>query len=139
MQPTLVEGNRILVSRLAYTLGSPQRGEVVIFDPPITPASSTPYIKRVIGLAGEQLDIADGKVSINGNELLEPYAKGETRATRWAHLQIPSGAVFLMGDNRENSYDSRSFGPVSTSALQGRVILRYWPLNSPQLFLGSLY
>ena len=134
MQPTLVEGNRILVSRLTYTLGTPQRGEIVVFDPPITPASPTPYIKRVLGLAGEELDIANGKVRINGQELLEPYAKGETRANRWVHLLIPPGTVFLMGDNRENSYDSRSFGPVPVSSLQGRAILRYWPMDSPQPF-----
>ncbi len=134
MQPTLVEGNRILVSRLAYELGTPVRGEIVIFEPPVTPASPTPYIKRVIGLAGEQLDIANGKVFINNQELLEPYAKGETRAIRWVHLLIPPGTVFLMGDNRENSYDSRSFGPVPVSSLQGRAILRYWPINSPQPF-----
>ncbi|MCX5977266.1 MAG: signal peptidase I [Coprothermobacterota bacterium] len=134
MQPTLVEGNRILVSHLAYTLGTPRRGEIVVFDPPVTPASPTPYVKRVIGLAGEQLDIANGKVCINGQELLEPYVKGETRAIRWVHLLIPPGTVFLMGDNRENSYDSRSFGPVPISSLQGRAVLRYWPLDSPQPF-----
>jgi signal peptidase I len=134
MQPTLAEQNRILISKLAYSLGSPQRDEILIFDPPVTPKSPSPYIKRVIGLPGEVVDISGGAVWINGQKLAEPYACGQTLPGKWSHIVVPQDSLIVMGDNRENSLDSRSFGPVPLSSLEGRVILRYWPIGLLQTF-----
>lgn len=125
MVPTLVEGDFILVSKLAYKLGTAQRGDVVVFVPPN--GSDRDYVKRVIGLPGETIDIQDGQVKINGTLLVEPYAKGQTTGGRYNHLEIPQGTVFCMGDNRLNSSDSRNFGPVSISAMEGKTILLFWP------------
>ncbi|MEI6308050.1 MAG: signal peptidase I [bacterium] len=125
MVPTLMEGDFILVSKLAYKLGTAQRGDVVVFIPPN--GSDRDYVKRVIGLPGETIDIQDGQVKINGTPLVEPYAKGQTTGGRYNHLEIPQGTVFCMGDNRLNSSDSRNFGPVSISAMEGKTILLFWP------------
>jgi signal peptidase I len=125
MVPTLMEGDFILVSKLAYKLGTAQRGDVVVFIPPN--GSDRDYVKRVIGLPGETIDIQDGLVKINGTPLVEPYAKGQTTGGRYNHLEIPQGTVFCMGDNRLNSSDSRNFGPVSISSLEGKTILLFWP------------
>jgi signal peptidase I len=125
MVPTLMEGDFILVSKLAYKLGTAQRGDVVVFIPPN--GSDRDYVKRVIGLPGETIDIQDGQVKINGTPLVEPYAKGQTTGGRYNHLEIPKGMVFCMGDNRLNSSDSRNFGPVSISAMEGKTILLFWP------------
>ncbi len=127
MVPTLVEGDFILVSKLAYKLGSAQRGDVVVFIPPN--GSDRDYVKRVIGLPGETIDIQDGQVKINGTLLVEPYAKGTTAGGRYNHLEIPQGTVFCMGDNRLNSSDSRNFGPVSITALEGKTVLLFWPFT----------
>lgn len=125
MVPTLTEGDFILVSKLAYKLGTAQRGDVVVFIPPN--GTERDYVKRVIGLPGETIDIQDGQVKINGTLLVEPYAKGTTNGGRYNHLEIPQGTVFCMGDNRLNSSDSRNFGPVSISALEGKTVLLFWP------------
>jgi signal peptidase I len=127
MVPTLVEGDFILVSKLAYKLGTPQRGDVVVFPPPN--GATNDYVKRVIGLPGETIDIQDGIVKINGTPLAEPWAHGQTSGGRYNHIEIPQGTVFCMGDNRMNSSDSRNWGSVSISVLEGKVILLFWPFT----------
>lgn len=131
MIPTLEEGDMILVSKLSYKLGSPGRQDVVVFLPPVQGAEKD-YVKRVIGLPGDTLDIKDGKVYINNEELSEPYAKGPTNGGKYNHIQIEPGTVFVMGDNRTNSSDSRMFGPVSMDKLEGKVLLVFWPFNRMQ-------
>ncbi|MDI6868364.1 MAG: signal peptidase I [Coprothermobacterota bacterium] len=128
MHPTLEEGDFILVNKLAYKLGTPQRGDIVVFMPPGGQVQK-PYIKRVIGLPGETVDIKDGKVFVNGSELEEPYALGETSGGKFNHLVVPEGTVFVMGDNRMNSSDSRFFGPVSIASLEGKTFLCFWPFS----------
>jgi signal peptidase I len=128
MHPTLEEGDFILVNKLAYKLGSPQRGDVVVFMPPGGQVQK-PYIKRVIGLPGETVDIKDGKVFVNGQELEELYALGSTSGGKFNHLEVPEGTVFVLGDNRMNSSDSRYFGPVSIASLEGKTFLCFWPFS----------
>jgi signal peptidase I len=128
MHPTLEEGDFILVNKLAYKLGTPRRGDVVVFMPP-GGQMEKPYIKRVIGLPGETVDIKDGKVFVNGSPLDEPYALGETSGGKFNHIVVPEGTVFVMGDNRMNSSDSRYFGPVSIASLEGKTFLCFWPFN----------
>lgn len=128
MSPTLHTGERVILNGV-YRLRSPHRGDIVVFHPPYE--SDTPYIKRVIGLPGEQVEIHDGTVFVDGQPLDEPYLHGVTTSCR-AHcsITVPAGAVFVMGDNRPNSSDSRDFGPIRTGEIIGEAVFSVWPLSS---------
>lgn len=124
MQPTLFAGDFVVVNKLAYSFGSPGRGDVIVFHFPPNPAQD-PYIKRIIGLPGENLRIEDGEVYIDGVRFLEPYLDVDTlQGGKW---DIPEDAVFVMGDNRNNSSDSRSWGMVPNENIIGKALLIYWP------------
>jgi signal peptidase I len=111
-----------------YPFNPPHRGDIIVFNPPTT--SDKPYIKRVIATAGEHVAIHDGSVWINGKELDEPYIeKGITRCQNVCEWDIPQGDIFVLGDNRTNSSDSRVFGPVKVSSVIGKAWLTYWPLG----------
>jgi signal peptidase I len=141
MEHTLEPDQYVLVDKLTPRFDTYKRGDIVVFTPPDDwlPADGTPFIKRVIGLGGDTVEIRDGSVFINGTKLDEPYlfaqppgaqpqpttVSGDTH--RWV---ISAGDVFLMGDHRENSEDSRTFGEVAVSKIIGRAWLRYWPLSS---------
>lgn len=161
MEPTLDTGQMLLVNRqiyfhfdlnevlnvlpfvdregehIIYPLHPPQRGDIIVFDPPIH-STDKPYIKRVIGLPGERVSIRDGSVYINGERLDEEYL-GST-STSWPgrpddfELLIPEEHVFVMGDNRNNSTDSRSFGPIPYSDIIGRAWISYWPSDLLGIF-----
>ena len=124
MRPTLASGEWIVVNRLSYKLGSPQRGDVIVFLPP-TNAQTDDLIKRVVGLPGETVEIREGSVRINGRALSESYAVGTTAPDN--HWQLGTNQLFVMGDNRELSLDSRSFGPIALSQVVGRAWVIYWP------------
>jgi signal peptidase I len=123
MEDTLHPGNAVLVNRLAYRLGEPARGDIVVFEPPFD--SPEPYIKRIVGLPGDEVTIQDSRVYVNGIEIQEPYIKAspQTQGT-W---QVPWDTVFVMGDNRNNSSDSRSWGSVPLSNIIGKAVFVYWP------------
>ncbi len=124
MQPTLYAGNYVLVNKLAYQWGEPHRGDVIVFKFPPDP-EQVPYIKRVIGLPGDRIHIADGKVMINGQVLDEPYLQVPTmQGGDWV---VPEDSLFVMGDNRNNSSDSRSWGMVPMKNVIGKAVLVYWP------------
>jgi signal peptidase I len=124
MQPTLKSGEWIIVNRLTYTFGAPHRGDVVVFLPP-THATTDDLIKRIIGLPGETLEIRGGRVYVDGEELEEPYIQGATvRDGRW---DLEADQLFVMGDNRELSLDSRSFGPIALGTVVGKAWIIYWP------------
>jgi signal peptidase I len=140
MEHTLEPDQYVLVDKLTPRFDTYKRGDIVVFTPPPdwSREDDTPFIKRVIGLGGETVEIRDGDVFINGTKLDEPYLfaaqKGDpTQPTtvpgdehRWV---IPAGELFLMGDHRANSADSRMFGPVESGQVIGRAWLRYWPLD----------
>lgn len=113
---------------VVYPFGRPERGDIIVFTPPVF--SEKPYIKRVIGLPGETVEIRrDGYVYINGQRLDEPYIQGgitecHSRGCTWI---VPSDSVFVLGDNRRNSSDSRIFGPVPIGSIIGKAWLTYWP------------
>jgi signal peptidase I len=124
MRPTLLSGEWIVVNRVTYKVGAPQRGDVVVFLPP-TNAQTDDLIKRVIGLPGETLEIRDGSVFVDGLLLEEAYTAGSTSPdNRW---QLGADEVFVMGDNRSVSLDSRSFGPIPIREIVGRAWIIYWP------------
>ncbi len=150
MEPQLTAGDRVVVSRLAYGLHEPRRGDVVVFDDPTAPAvadgSVLPIrlgrealealgvvrprgrelIKRVVGLPGETVEARDGHVHVDGRYLVEPYLT-DTVTADFDPVLVPEGHVFVMGDNRGNSKDSRIFGPVPSELVVGRAIGLVWP------------
>ena len=126
MEPNFYEGQFILVNKLAYKLGAPQRGDIVVFHNPNNPDED--YIKRVIGLPGDTLEIFNQSVLINGEPLDEPYEQNVLRPdTYFGPVVIEPDHLFVMGDNRPNSKDSRSFGQLSSDLVVGRAWVRVWP------------
>lgn len=127
MQPTFVSGERILADKLSYRFRDPRRGEVVVFDPPI---ESDYYIKRIIGVPGDEILIRQGKLYVNGLLASDDYTTGPIPRD-FGPIVVPEDSYFVLGDNRINSKDSRdaSVGMVPKHAIIGRVILRYWPLS----------
>ncbi|CAN5709278.1 signal peptidase I [soil metagenome] len=127
MEPNFYEGQFILVNKLSYKIGTPARGEVMVFHNPNN--TSEDYIKRVIGLPGDTVEIRDDKVYINNQVLDEPFLKNAYRpGTVFGPEVIPTNHIFVMGDNRGNSQDSRVIGPIDESLLVGKAWLRLWPL-----------
>lgn len=155
MEPTLEIGDRVVVSRLAYRLHEPRRGDVVVFpsvteprpeDHGLLPArlarellvglglrepAETELIKRVIGLPGETVEGRGGRVLIDGRELREPYLAPDLATEEFPPTVVPEGHVFVMGDNRlpRMSQDSRAFGPIPIDSIVGRAMARVWPLG----------
>ena len=119
-----------------YPFHPPERGDIVVFDAPVN-NSSKPYIKRVIGLPGETVEAKDGRVYIDGQMIEEPYLEGETTYCRadqdCAPVTVPEGHIFVMGDNRDNSSDSRAFGVVDVNSIIGKAWLTYWPFGDAGL------
>jgi signal peptidase I len=131
MEPNFHTHERVIVSRLDYVLGSPERGHVVVFEH----EADKYLIKRIIGLPGEQVDLHDGQVYINGNALSEEYVAGlcESFSCRDQSWTLASDQYFVLGDNRNSSLDSHQFGPIREGQIVGRVRMRYWPLEKLDL------
>jgi signal peptidase I len=135
MEPTLHVNDRIFVNKLSYHLHDVHRGDIVVFDtPPGQDASHVKdYVKRVIALPGETVSGHDGKVWVDNKALVEPYVNKECSdnlgGLGFPTKTIPAGYVWVMGDNRCNSTDSRVFGPIKESSIVGRAFIRIWPLN----------
>lgn len=128
MQPNFFEGQFILVNKLAFKIGEPSRGEVIVFHNPNN--TDEDYIKRVIGLPGDTVEIDDQTVLINGQVLHEPYATNAFRAgERYGPEVVPPNHLFVMGDNRSNSSDSRRIGPIPEELIVGQAWLRVWPMD----------
>jgi signal peptidase I len=140
MERTLEPGQYVLVDKLTPRWDSYSRGDVVVFNPPQTwTADPTPFIKRVIGLPGDTVEVKeDGYVYVNGVNLHEQYLYANdagvqeptTASPDQNNWVIPEGQLFVMGDHRQKSADSRVFGPISISDVIGRAFLRYWPLST---------
>lgn len=128
MEPNFHDADRLIVSRMNYLFGSPQRGDIIVFNSPQNPEGE-PLIKRVIGLPGEKVEIRDAKVYIDGMPLDEPYIAEPCRPSSCTDAEWTLGPdeFFVMGDNRNHSNDSRRFGPVKLSAIIGEALIRYWP------------
>ncbi|HUF32362.1 MAG TPA: signal peptidase I [Acidimicrobiales bacterium] len=134
MFPTLRDQDRVLVNKLSYQLHDVNRGDLVVFERPPEEMASTinDLVKRVVGLGGEEISVVDGVVLIDGRPLDEPYLKGTTTADM-EPVRIPEGHVFVMGDNRGNSSDSRFFGPIDEDLIVGRAFIKVWPLTDLSL------
>lgn len=131
MQPGLHSDERVLVNSLAYIFSGPQRGDVVVFHPPTVPNER--YIKRVIGLPGDTIVITPDTVIVNGVTLDEPYITaappGQTENPTTQTFKLSESQYFVMGDNRANSQDSRSFGPITQREIIGKAEFVVWPLT----------
>jgi signal peptidase I len=125
MEPNLHTNQRLVVEKVSYRFHGPQRFDVVVIKMPSQ--GDELLIKRVIGLPGETVEIRDGTVYINGAALDEPHAQGDTSTRHNASVMVPPLHVFVMGDNRNHSNDSRSFGPVPIENIVGRAWVSYWP------------
>lgn len=132
MEPNLHHGEFVIVSKLNYRFGSPERGDVVVFDFPRNITQE--YIKRVIGLPGDQVQIKEGEIYINDVLLSEPYLESEPNYEGlW---EVPENTYFVLGDNRNNSSDSHNWGMVPVENLVGEALLIYWPPSSWGLVNG---
>lgn len=134
MEPTFYGDDRLVVSRVHYLLGQPRRGDILVFNSlrESELARGVMLIKRVIALPGETVEFRDQTLHVDGEAINEPYIKEEI-CRRRCHdqtWQLSESEYFMMGDNRNNSNDSRSFGPVPLPKIVGRVIFRYFPLDS---------
>jgi signal peptidase I len=139
MLPTLHEGEFLLVNKLAYRLGGMNYGDIVVFHAPVEPGKD--YIKRLIGLPGDNVVVADGKVKVNGKAFTEPYISAPPQYNgQWT---VPQDSAFVLGDNRNESSDSHQWGFVPLKNMVGKAIVIYWPfnqfrvLNSPQVVSAS--
>jgi signal peptidase I len=124
MVPTLHSNDYVVVNKLAYKLWQPHRGDIIVFKYPPDP-TQIPYIKRVIGLPGDMVHIADGKVTVNGVILTEPYLRVSTN--QGGDWTVPEGHLFVLGDNRNGSSDSRAWGMVPLGNVIGKAEVIYWP------------
>jgi signal peptidase I len=125
--------DRVIANRLAYVYGSPKRGQLVVFKAPPAAAKcgggdgGTTFVKRLIGLPGDQVSEHTGRISIDGKPLQEPYVDPKLRDVESGSWQVPAGHYFFLGDDRSHSCDSRTWGSVPRGSLIGPVVLTYWP------------
>jgi len=137
MDPTLLDGQRILVNKFVFThngnggfvFHGPERGDIIVFDPPVS--SPEDFIKRVVGIPGDEIDIRDGAVYVNGERVADDHGY-TTSGVRGYPLVVPEGEYFVLGDNRPRSNDSRAWGYafVSADKVVGRAWFTYWPLSA---------
>jgi signal peptidase I len=129
MENTLLEGDRVLVNRLVYHFHPPHRGDVVVFHPPGSAPGSVPFIKRIVAVAGDTVSVHDGALFVNSERQTEAYLMEQDIIGTYPDTVIPPGAVWAMGDNRNDSGDSRSFGPVNLKSIMGEAFAVYWPFK----------
>ena len=126
MEPTLYDGQRILVSKIVYRFHEPERGDIIIFRPPSAHnPEATPFIKRVIALPGETIEVKDGNVYVNGSKFDEPYIKKPPNYI--LKRETVEGGYFVLGDNRNNSNDSHTGWTVPSQNIIGKAWLSIWP------------
>ena len=143
MEATLHKDDRVLVNKLSYRFGDVGRGDVIVFTKPDNaPGEINDFIKRVIALPGDTISFSDGQVLIDGEPYSEPYVGSNRTFVNGRlmdcandppsvdHCLVPEGTVFVMGDNREGSTDSRTFGPIDVDSIVGRAFIKLWPLGA---------
>lgn len=136
MEDTIMTGDQVFAEKISYYFDGPQQGDIVTFDDPEIPSRT--LIKRVIATEGQTVDLRGGSVYIDGQRLDEPYTDGEPSyplntavGTSITYpYTVPEGEIWVMGDNRTNSQDSRYFGSIPVSSVSAKAVFRYWPLNS---------
>jgi signal peptidase I len=133
MSPTLEDHDRLIVNKLAYEIGDPQPGDIVMLYYPINPEKM--FVKRVIAKENDMVRIVDGRVHVNDLPLHDDYVPEQYRShDDWGPTVVPQGYYFVMGDHRNNSSDSRNWGPVPKKYIVGKVKVRWWPLQEARIF-----
>jgi signal peptidase I len=133
MVPTLEVGDRVFVNKFIYRFTEPERGDVVVFES--VNGGEEDLIKRVVGVAGDEVEVRNGTLLVNGEDREEPYLNRNLPFNdSYGPTEVPEGHVFVMGDNRANSADSRVFGPLPIENIEGEAFVRFWP----PLRIGSL-
>ena len=134
MVPTLLPGDRVLVAKFWYWFQEPKRGQIMVFKYPVDPQRD--FVKRIVGLPGDVIEVRDGVVIVNGTSLSEPYVRNRDMFTLTESpvfpkipFTVPKDSFFVMGDNRPNSQDSRFWGFVPMQNVRGPAFVRYWPLD----------
>lgn len=133
MYPTLLDKEQLIVEKVSMNFGEVERGDIVVFNSPEQPEILV--IKRVIALPGDSVMLSEGNVILNGNTLIEDYLAAETstrgklKLKEGESVKVPDGTIFVLGDNRGNSTDSRDFGPISQDSIVGTAYLIYYPMN----------
>ena len=136
METTIMTDDMLFSEKVSYYFRQPEQGDIVTFDDPIVPSRT--LVKRVIAVGGQTVNLVDGKVVVDGIELDEPYTNGKesyplssqaSGVTVKFPYTVPEGYIWVMGDNRTNSQDSRYFGAIPVSSVTGHAALIYWPLN----------
>ncbi|MFZ5825489.1 MAG: signal peptidase I [Bacillota bacterium] len=137
MAPTVLPGDRLLAEKLLYRFTGPKRGDIVVFSPPFAAETGyvgeflglgDDYLKRVIALPGETVEVRAGRVLIDGVPLEEPYLLAAPRYTL-PPMTVPEGRLFVLGDNRNHSYDSHLWGLLDAESVHSRAVFRFWPLG----------
>ena len=133
MMPTLLDGDRLIMEKISPRLGNIHRGDIVVIDvPEFAGKERNPIIKRVIGVGNDTVEIKGGKVYVNGNALVENYVGGEVTSgidPRYSYVRVPEGEIYVLGDNRDQSMDSRMIGPQKIKSVRGRAVFRIFPLD----------
>jgi signal peptidase I len=128
MEPGLEDQERIFINKLVYRVETIDRGDIVVFRYPRDPRKS--FIKRVIGVPGDRVSIASGRVFVNGQAIVEPYVPDEFFDSRsYSEIVVKPESYFVMGDHRSASNDSREFGPVPRANIYGKAVFGYWPME----------
>ena len=127
MVPTLLVGDRVFVNKFIYRFTEPERGDVVVFES--VNGGEEDLIKRVVGVAGDEVEVRNGTLLVNGEAREEPYLNRNLPFNdSYGPSEVPEGHVFVMGDNRANSADSRVFGPLPIENIEGEAFVRFWPV-----------
>ncbi len=137
MWPSLRNGEFAWINRLEYFFKEPQRGDVIVFRFPGTRQEL--YVKRIIGLPGETVEIRQGKIYVNGQPLGESYYAGSTPALGFQKVKLGEKEYFVLGDNRPASNDSRIWGPLSKRFIIGKLNFVFWPLSRRRIIITPLY
>ncbi len=131
MEPTLLINDHLIIDKVSYDFKNPQRGDVVVFNPTETLEKQNfhdAFIKRVIGLPGDKVEVKNGRVYVNDRPLKENYIAAKPEY-QWGPVIVPPNSYLVLGDNRNNSYDSHYWGFVPRSRIVGKAVFRFWPLN----------
>lgn len=131
MEPTLMPGDKIIVNKFLYRFQPPKRGDVFVFKYPKDPTRD--FIKRVIGLPGDTIEVRDSVLFINGKQQAEPWLPPALLFGSYPPTKVPPGSYFAMGDNRNNSEDSRVWGFVPEENIRGKAVVVFWPINRMEL------
>lgn len=127
MEPTLISKDQVLVNRFIFRLSDPSFGDIIVFKYPIDPKKD--FIKRVVATPGHVLELKDGQIYLDRHAMTESYIEKTNDTSNYGPIRIPPGKIFVMGDNRANSFDSRVFGLVPIENVKGRAFCIYWPIS----------